>query len=142
MSGLSARAAQLSSPVRAHARGYSRARTVQALADGAPGRMEISKDDPTAFSLGILGDLHMDPRDLDHSFEGREHMKAVLQVRLRTCPLPPLARVSAGTSRQGVRATFRSGGPERSLQRVRSYQCRCGAVFQVSQTEANHNTLR
>jgi len=52
---------------------------VQALADGAPGRMEISKDDPTAFSLGILGDLHMDPRDLDHSFEGREHMKAVLQ---------------------------------------------------------------
>ena len=25
-----------------------------------------------------LGDLHMDPRDLEHSFEGREHVKAVL----------------------------------------------------------------
>jgi hypothetical protein len=92
--GLSARAAQLSSPVRAHARGYSRARTVQALADGAPGRMQISKDDPSAFALGILGDLHMDPRDLEHSFEGREHMKAVLQVRVRPC-LSPFPRSCA-----------------------------------------------
>jgi len=30
------------------------------------------------FTLAILGDLHMDPRDLDHSFEGRSHVKALL----------------------------------------------------------------
>jgi len=27
------------------------------------------------FRLGILGDLHVDPRDLDHTFLGRDHMK-------------------------------------------------------------------
>jgi hypothetical protein len=72
-----ARVAQLS--VRVTGRGCSRARTVQALAESTPGRMQIDRNDPTAFSLGILGDLHMDPRDLGHSMEGREHMKAVLQ---------------------------------------------------------------
>jgi hypothetical protein len=56
--------------------------------------MQISKDDPTAFALGILGDLHMDPRDLEHSFEGREHIKAVLQVRVRSC-LPHFPRYCA-----------------------------------------------
>jgi len=30
------------------------------------------------FTLAILGDLHMDPRDLDHSFEGRSHIKKLL----------------------------------------------------------------
>merc|ERR1719201_1004161 len=29
------------------------------------------------FTLAILGDLHLDPRDLDHSFEGREHFKEI-----------------------------------------------------------------
>jgi len=29
------------------------------------------------FTLAILGDLHLDPRDLDHSFEGREHFKKI-----------------------------------------------------------------
>jgi len=33
-----------------------------------------SKDE---FTLAILGDLHLDPRDLDHSFEGREHFKKI-----------------------------------------------------------------
>mmetsp|Transcript_5713 Transcript_5713/g.16877 ORF Transcript_5713/g.16877 Transcript_5713/m.16877 type:complete len:567 (-) Transcript_5713:38-1738(-) len=28
------------------------------------------------YRIGILGDLHVDPRDLDHTFEGREHMKS------------------------------------------------------------------
>merc|ERR1719487_2182893 len=30
------------------------------------------------YTLAILGDLHLDPRDLDHSFEGRAHMKKIL----------------------------------------------------------------
>jgi len=29
------------------------------------------------FTLAILGDLHLDPRDLDHSYEGREHFKQI-----------------------------------------------------------------
>jgi len=29
------------------------------------------------FTLAILGDLHLDPRDLDHSFEGRDHFKKI-----------------------------------------------------------------
>jgi len=32
---------------------------------------------PDEFTLAILGDLHLDPRDLDHSFEGREHFKQI-----------------------------------------------------------------
>ena len=28
------------------------------------------------YRVAILGDLHVDPRDLDHTMEGREHMKA------------------------------------------------------------------
>ena len=45
---------------------------------GESTRLTIKKGDPSNFALGILGDLHMDPRDLEHSFEGREHMKAIL----------------------------------------------------------------
>lgn len=29
------------------------------------------------FTLAVLGDLHLDPRDLDHSYEGREHFKQI-----------------------------------------------------------------
>ena len=32
---------------------------------------------PDEFTLAVLGDLHLDPRDLDHSFEGREHFKKI-----------------------------------------------------------------
>ena len=28
--------------------------------------------------MAILGDLHMDPRDVEHSYEGRGHVKAIL----------------------------------------------------------------
>mmetsp|Transcript_64610 Transcript_64610/g.140646 ORF Transcript_64610/g.140646 Transcript_64610/m.140646 type:complete len:613 (-) Transcript_64610:196-2034(-) len=43
-----------------------------------PPEMTFSPDDPSVFTLGVLGDLHLDPRDLDHSFEGRQHMKEAL----------------------------------------------------------------
>mmetsp|Transcript_49442 Transcript_49442/g.124519 ORF Transcript_49442/g.124519 Transcript_49442/m.124519 type:complete len:630 (-) Transcript_49442:271-2160(-) len=49
------------------------------LEDAPPPALELSADDPSAFVIGVLGDLHLDPRDLDHSFEGRDHMKAVLK---------------------------------------------------------------
>jgi len=32
---------------------------------------------PDEFTLAVLGDLHLDPRDLDHSFEGRERCKKI-----------------------------------------------------------------
>jgi hypothetical protein len=32
-------------------------------------KLVIDPNDPTNFTLGILGDLHMDPRDTDHSYE-------------------------------------------------------------------------
>jgi len=31
------------------------------------------------FTLAILGDLHLDPRDLDHSYLGRDHMNAIIK---------------------------------------------------------------
>ena len=43
-----------------------------------PQSLNIDPDDPTNYTIGILGDLHMDPRDTEHSYEGRDHMKAVL----------------------------------------------------------------
>ena len=45
---------------------------------GQSSRLNFKKGDPSNYALGILGDLHMDPRDLGHSFEGRDHVKAVL----------------------------------------------------------------
>jgi len=47
--------------------------------DEPPPALELSEDDPTAFTLGILGDLHIDPRDMDHTLEGRDHMKKILK---------------------------------------------------------------
>jgi len=47
--------------------------------DEPPPALELSEDDPTAFTLGILGDLHIDPRDMDHTLEGRDHMKKILE---------------------------------------------------------------
>jgi hypothetical protein len=49
----------------------------------AAATMAHDLSDPHAFTLGVLGDLHMDPRDLDDSFLGREHIKAVLDTSPR-----------------------------------------------------------
>jgi len=46
--------------------------------DEVPPAMVLEADDPSAYTVAILGDLHIDPRDLDHTFEGREHMKKAL----------------------------------------------------------------
>ena len=40
-------------------------------AEAAP-TLKIDPDDPTNYTLAILGDLHMDPRDTDHSYEARK----------------------------------------------------------------------
>ena len=47
-------------------------------ASATPTSLTITPDDPTNFTLAILGDLHMDPRDTDHSYEGRDHIKKIL----------------------------------------------------------------
>ena len=36
-------------------------------------------DDPTAFTVGILGDLHMDPRYMDDYEQGRQHWRQIFQ---------------------------------------------------------------
>ena len=45
-----------------------------------PVSLNIEPDDPSNYTLAILGDLHMDPRDVEHSYEGREHVKKILDV--------------------------------------------------------------
>jgi len=40
--------------------------------------LELDPEDPAAFTVGILGDLHLDPRDLQQSHEGREDLKRIL----------------------------------------------------------------
>ncbi len=47
-------------------------------ASATPTSLTITPDDPTNFTLAILGDLHMDPRDTEHSYEGRDHIKKIL----------------------------------------------------------------
>jgi len=39
----------------------------------------VSMASPDEFTVAVLGDLHMDPRDLDHSMEGREHFKTIFE---------------------------------------------------------------
>ena len=47
-------------------------------ASATPTSLTIDPNDPTNYTLAILGDLHMDPRDTDHSYEGRGHIKKIL----------------------------------------------------------------
>ncbi|KAK3254978.1 hypothetical protein CYMTET_35827 [Cymbomonas tetramitiformis] len=56
----------------------ARSFVVRANAEAAPS-IEWTEGDPNNFSLGILGDLHVDPRDLEHTYLGRDHMKAILK---------------------------------------------------------------
>ena len=43
-----------------------------------PVSLTFEKDDPSNFTLAILGDLHLDPRDVEHSYEGQGHIKKIL----------------------------------------------------------------
>ena len=45
----------------------------------APARASVSMATADEFTVAVLGDLHLDPRDLDHSFEGREHFKTIFE---------------------------------------------------------------
>jgi len=78
------------------------ARTRAAPARGAVATMAHDVSDPYAFTLGVLGDLHMDPRDLDDSFEGRGHIKAVLDASPRpyVCSLGDLGESKDCTQTQ------------------------------------------
>merc|ERR1719326_962347 len=46
-----------------------------------PGRMAAPSVSMAAaadeFCVAVLGDLHLDPRDLDHSYEGQGHFKKI-----------------------------------------------------------------
>lgn len=57
----------------------ARALTVHAKESDETPSLEWDPKDPTAYTIGILGDLHVDPRDLEHTMVGREHMKAHLK---------------------------------------------------------------
>ena len=61
----------LSAGARAVARAPARLSSVKvaATASTTPQKLEIDPNDPTNFTLGVLGDLHMDPRDVEHSYE-------------------------------------------------------------------------
>jgi len=37
----------------------------------------VSMASPDEFTVAVLGDLHLDPRDLDHSYEGQGHFKNI-----------------------------------------------------------------
>eukprot|EP00218_Dolichomastix_sp_CCMP3274_P014248 CAMPEP_0170136136 /NCGR_PEP_ID=MMETSP0033_2-20121228/3022_1 /TAXON_ID=195969 /ORGANISM="Dolichomastix tenuilepis, Strain CCMP3274" /LENGTH=556 /DNA_ID=CAMNT_0010371809 /DNA_START=20 /DNA_END=1690 /DNA_ORIENTATION=- len=66
---------------RASARGVSARQSVRVRAQVervAESPLKIEEGDPTNYTVGILGDLHVDPRDLDHTYEGREHFKKIL----------------------------------------------------------------
>jgi len=41
--------------------------------------LEALQDDPTAFRVGILGDLHIDPRKMDDYEEGKSHILPILE---------------------------------------------------------------
>jgi len=54
-------------------------KAAEVLEESPPPAMEIDADDPSAFTLGIVGDLHLDPRDMEDSYLGREHFKKILK---------------------------------------------------------------
>jgi hypothetical protein len=49
------------------------------VADCGTEEDEDGCDDPTAFLVGILGDLHLDPRKMDHYTDGRNHWLPILE---------------------------------------------------------------
>lgn len=42
-------------------------------------RLEFRDEDPSCYTIGILGDLHLDPRNMEDSLQGRLHMNKILQ---------------------------------------------------------------
>ena len=47
-------------------------------ASATPTSLTITPDDPTNFTLAILGDLHMDPRKMEDYETGRGHVVPIL----------------------------------------------------------------
>ena len=47
------------------------------------------------YTIGIVGDLHLDPRNMEDHIDGREHFKAVLHKE-ESCPINGQAVVSLG----------------------------------------------
>mmetsp|Transcript_24953 Transcript_24953/g.36632 ORF Transcript_24953/g.36632 Transcript_24953/m.36632 type:complete len:623 (+) Transcript_24953:68-1936(+) len=45
----------------------------------SPNGMKHDADDPTAFTVGVLGDLHIDPRKMEDYIDGREQWLEVLK---------------------------------------------------------------
>ena len=57
----------------------SKADDVNGAVNGVNG-MDISDpDDPSSFLVGILGDLHIDPRKMDHYSDGRSHWLPIFE---------------------------------------------------------------
>jgi len=54
------------------------------------------RDDPTAFTIGILGDLHIDPRKFDDYDTGRSHFLPIFDAAKSTHPPSNVALVSLG----------------------------------------------
>jgi len=51
-----------------------------AIINGANGDSNSKyKNDPTAFTIGILGDLHIDPRKMDDYYAGRQHFLPIFE---------------------------------------------------------------
>ena len=58
------------------------------LPDFATDLKSATYKDPSCYTIGILGDLHLDPRDLDDSLLGREqHRRTVTLVDHGNCRL-------------------------------------------------------
>eukprot|EP00538_Stauroneis_constricta_P004688 CAMPEP_0119547308 /NCGR_PEP_ID=MMETSP1352-20130426/1446_1 /TAXON_ID=265584 /ORGANISM="Stauroneis constricta, Strain CCMP1120" /LENGTH=449 /DNA_ID=CAMNT_0007592185 /DNA_START=136 /DNA_END=1481 /DNA_ORIENTATION=+ len=68
--------------------------SANAIKDDDDNRIRNSRDDPSAFCVGILGDLHIDPRKMEDYEVGREHWLDVFQQEHETTD--NLALVSLG----------------------------------------------
>ena len=56
-----------------------------AVINGANGDSKNKyKNDPTAFTIGVLGDLHIDPRKMDDYYTGREHFLPIFEEAKKT----------------------------------------------------------
>ena len=78
---LNARAAAAARPAAQRARrGAGGPVKVSATAVTEPTKLVMDPNDPTNYTVAILGDLHIDPRDTEHSYEGRDHVKAILDA--------------------------------------------------------------
>jgi Calcineurin-like phosphoesterase len=97
-------------------------------------RVSSSKADPSAYSVVILGDLHLNPLNMDDHINGRDHFKKILKnkegiLRQNTCVVSLGDLGETKPVHPGSKTIF--SGTTECFQLARDYLDGFGAPFEV-----------